>query len=114
MSPRTALTPPDEGLAIGFQPPPPAADTRALHQLQHALAPGERPLLFLAEAVLLYAACIEAVGGLGRGAGIRRVRVIAFAEAERMALSGQVTDAVTVTSLFRARQAPLGAAGPAV
>ncbi|MEU6293042.1 pyridoxal-dependent decarboxylase [Streptomyces sp. NPDC046988] len=47
MSPRTALTPPDEGLAIGFQPSPPAADTRALHQLQRALAPGERPFLGL-------------------------------------------------------------------
>ncbi|MFH0245892.1 pyridoxal-dependent decarboxylase [Streptomyces sp. HK10] len=47
MSPRTALTPPDEDLAIGFQPSPPAADTRALHQLQRALAPGERPFLGL-------------------------------------------------------------------
>src|SRR5690606_20034058 len=47
VSPRTALTPPDEGLAIGFQPSPPAADTRALHQLQRALGPGERPFLGL-------------------------------------------------------------------
>ncbi|MEU9761916.1 pyridoxal-dependent decarboxylase [Streptomyces sp. NPDC047987] len=47
MSPRTALTPPDEGLTIGFQPSPPAADTRALHQLQRALGPAERPFLGL-------------------------------------------------------------------
>ncbi|MFD7861598.1 pyridoxal-dependent decarboxylase [Streptomyces sp. NPDC059783] len=47
MSSRTALTPPDEGLAIGFQPSPPAADTRALHQLRRALAPGERSFLGL-------------------------------------------------------------------
>lgn len=47
MSPRTALSPPDEGLAIGFQPSPPEADTRALHQLQRALDPGDRPFLGL-------------------------------------------------------------------
>ncbi|WP_440581225.1 pyridoxal-dependent decarboxylase [Streptomyces sp. PT19] len=47
MSPRPALTPPDEGLAIGVQPSPPAADTRALHQLQRALGRGERPFLGL-------------------------------------------------------------------
>lgn len=45
MSPRTALSPPDEGLAIGFQPSPPAADTRALHQLQRTLGMGEQPFL---------------------------------------------------------------------
>ncbi|WP_371101676.1 hypothetical protein [Streptomyces sp. PU_AKi4] len=36
----------------------------------------------LAEAVMLYAARIDALGKLGHGAGIRRVRVVAFAEAE--------------------------------
>ncbi|MEU7031580.1 pyridoxal-dependent decarboxylase [Streptomyces sp. NPDC046275] len=45
MSPRTALTPPDEALAIGFQPSPPEADTRAMRQLQRAFAPGDRPFL---------------------------------------------------------------------
>lgn len=67
----------------------------------------------LAEAVMLYAARIDALGGLGHGAGVRRVRVVAFAEAEQMALTGQITDAVTITSLFRARQAGLGEEGPA-
>lgn len=61
----------------------------------------------LAEAVMLYAARIDAVGELGRGAGIRRVRTVAYAEAEQLALTGQITDAVTITSLFRARQAGL-------
>ncbi|MEU5036057.1 pyridoxal-dependent decarboxylase [Streptomyces rubiginosohelvolus] len=45
MSPRTATTPPDEDLAIGAQPSPPAADTRALHQLQRVLDRGVRPFL---------------------------------------------------------------------
>ncbi|WP_327166944.1 NUDIX hydrolase [Streptomyces zaomyceticus] len=67
----------------------------------------------VAEAVALYAARIDAVGELGHGAGIRRVRVVAFAEAEQMALTGQITDAVTITSLFRARQAGLGDGGAA-
>ncbi|MFH8260519.1 hypothetical protein [Streptomyces roseolus] len=68
----------------------------------------------LADTVMLYAARIDALGELGRGAKARRVRVVAFAEAEQMALSGQVTDAVTITSLFRARQAGLGEEGPIV
>ncbi|MFH8260518.1 pyridoxal-dependent decarboxylase [Streptomyces roseolus] len=45
MSSRSALSLPDEGLAIGFQPSPPAADTRALHQLQHELDQSGRPFL---------------------------------------------------------------------
>ncbi|MFJ3575907.1 PLP-dependent aminotransferase family protein [Streptomyces rubiginosohelvolus] len=45
MSPRTATTPPDEDLAIGAQPSQPAADTRALHQLQRVLDRGVRPFL---------------------------------------------------------------------
>jgi ADP-ribose pyrophosphatase len=61
----------------------------------------------LAEAVMLYAARIDAVGELAHRAGIRRVRTVAFAEAEQMALTGQITDAVTITALFRARQAGL-------
>lgn len=68
----------------------------------------------LAEAVMLFAACIGEVGELAHGAGVRRVRVVAFVEAEQMALTGQITDAVTITSLFRARQAGLGEEGPAV
>ncbi|MEU7031581.1 hypothetical protein AB0A60_33400 [Streptomyces sp. NPDC046275] len=62
----------------------------------------------LGEAVMLYAARIDALSEAGHGAGIRRVRVVAFAEAEQMALTGQITDAVTITSLYRARQAGLG------
>lgn len=61
----------------------------------------------LAEAVLLYAARLEAVGGFAHGAGIRTVRTFALAEAEQMALTGQITDAVTITALFRARRAGL-------
>ncbi|MCX4681347.1 pyridoxal-dependent decarboxylase [Streptomyces sp. NBC_01433] len=45
MSPRTAPNLPDEGLAIGFQPSPPAADTRKLHRLYRALDRDERPFL---------------------------------------------------------------------
>lgn len=45
MSPRTALPPPEESLAIGFQPSPSSADTRALHQLQRALHQGEPAVL---------------------------------------------------------------------
>ncbi|MFI7143142.1 hypothetical protein ACIBQ5_37290 [Streptomyces massasporeus] len=41
------------------------------------------------------------------------MRVVAFAEAEQMALTGQITDAVTITSWFRARQTGLGEEGPA-
>lgn len=66
----------------------------------------------LAEAVLLYAARIDAVG-LVHGAGIREARTVAFAGAERMALTGQITDAVTITTLFRARQAGLCEERPA-
>ncbi|MFJ5951425.1 hypothetical protein [Streptomyces noursei] len=61
----------------------------------------------LAEAVMLYAARIDAVGELAHRAGIRRVRTVAFTEAEQMALNGQITDAVTIAALFRARQAGL-------
>ncbi|RNF81148.1 NUDIX hydrolase [Streptomyces botrytidirepellens] len=61
----------------------------------------------LAEAVLLYAARIDVVGELAHGAGIRRVRAVAFAEAEQMAQAGQLTDAVAITALFRARRAGL-------
>lgn len=68
----------------------------------------------LAEAVMLYAARIDTLGELAHGARIRRVRVVTFAEAEQMALTGQITDAVTITSLFRARQAGLAEEGPAV
>ncbi|MGW3360955.1 hypothetical protein ACWDFL_37170 [Streptomyces bungoensis] len=68
----------------------------------------------LAEVVLLYAARIDRVGELDHGTGIRRVRRVAFAEAEQMVVTGRVTDAVTIASLFRARQAGLGEEGPAV
>ncbi|MGW6144411.1 hypothetical protein [Streptomyces sp. NPDC055140] len=61
----------------------------------------------LAEAVLLYAARIDAVGDPAPSTGIRQVRTVAFAEAEQMAFAGQITDAVTITTLFRARQAGL-------
>ncbi|MFF2205870.1 NUDIX hydrolase [Streptomyces sp. NPDC058145] len=67
----------------------------------------------LAEVVMLYAARIDRVGELGHGTGIRRARVVAFAEAEQMAVTGQITDAVTIASLFRARQAGLGEEGSA-
>lgn len=59
----------------------------------------------LAEPVLLYVARIDVVGDLAHGAGIRRAHTVAFAEAEQMALTGQITDAVTITALFRARRA---------
>ncbi|MFF7115426.1 hypothetical protein ACFY91_24385 [Streptomyces albogriseolus] len=39
----------------------------------------------LADAVMLYAARIDRLGTFGHGAGIRRVRVVAFTEAEQMA-----------------------------
>lgn len=61
----------------------------------------------LAEAVSLYAARIDAVGDPEHGSGIRTVRTVAFGEAEEMALTGRITDAVTITTLFRARQAGL-------
>lgn len=59
----------------------------------------------LAEAVLLYTARIDAVDDLAHGADIRGVHTVAFAEAEQMALTGQITGAVTITALFRARRA---------
>ncbi|MGV9901940.1 hypothetical protein ACWDU8_05465 [Streptomyces sp. NPDC003388] len=68
----------------------------------------------LAEVVMLYAARIDRVGELGPGTGIRRARLVAFTEAEQMVATGQITDAVTITSLFRARQAGVGEEGPAV
>ncbi len=68
----------------------------------------------LAEVVMLYAARIDRVGELGHDAGIRRARLVVFTEAEQMVATGQITDAVTITSLFRARQAGLGEEGPAV
>jgi ADP-ribose pyrophosphatase len=61
----------------------------------------------LADAVQLYAARIDTVGELERGEGIRRARTVPFAEAEKMALTGEITDAFTITALFRARQAGL-------
>lgn len=61
----------------------------------------------LAESVLLYAARIDAVGDIAHGDGIRRAHTVAFAEAEQMALTGQITDALTLAALFRARQAGL-------
>ncbi|MCZ1011960.1 NUDIX hydrolase [Streptomyces lydicus] len=68
----------------------------------------------LADSVLLFAARIDAVGDRAYGAGIRRVRTVAFDEAEQMALTGQITDAVTISMLFRARQAGLFEEGPVV
>ncbi|MFF1680741.1 hypothetical protein ACFVYG_32475 [Streptomyces sp. NPDC058256] len=61
----------------------------------------------LAEAVLLYAARIDAVGDIAYGDGIRRARTVPFTEAEQMALTGQITDALAIAALFRARQAGL-------
>ncbi|MFJ9833594.1 hypothetical protein ACIRU2_19755 [Streptomyces sp. NPDC101169] len=62
----------------------------------------------LAGVVMLYAARIGRVGELGHDAGIRRARLVVFTGAEQMVATGQITDAVTITSLFRARQADLG------
>lgn len=61
----------------------------------------------LAESVLLYAARIDTVGDIAHGDGIRRARTVPFAEAEQMALTGQITDALTIAALFRARHADL-------
>lgn len=63
--------------------------------------------VILADAVLVYAARIDAAGDLVCGEGIRRARTVAFAEAEQLALTGQITDAVTLAALFRARHAGL-------
>ncbi|MDX2591274.1 hypothetical protein PV343_02915 [Streptomyces sp. WI03-4A] len=68
----------------------------------------------LAEVVMLYAARIDRVGELGHCTGIRRARRVPLAKAEQMVVTGQITDAVTITTLFRARQAGLGEEGPAV
>jgi ADP-ribose pyrophosphatase len=61
----------------------------------------------LAESVLLYAARVDEVGDIAHSDGIRRARTVAFVEAERMAAAGQITDALTITALFRARQTSL-------
>ncbi|MEU5196078.1 hypothetical protein AB0G86_18810 [Streptomyces scabiei] len=61
----------------------------------------------LAEPVLLYAARIDVIGRVAHGDGIRGARAVAFAEAEEMAMTGQINDALTLAALFRARQAGL-------
>lgn len=61
----------------------------------------------LAQAVALFAARIDEVGKVARGEGIRRARAFTFAEVERMAGQGLITDAFTIAALFRARQAGL-------
>ncbi|MFH8801123.1 NUDIX hydrolase [Streptomyces sp. NPDC017936] len=61
----------------------------------------------LGQAVGLYAARIAAIGELGHGEGIRSARAVSFAEAERMAGDGTITDAFTIAALFRARRAGL-------
>ncbi|MER5615929.1 hypothetical protein [Streptomyces sp. NPDC002215] len=61
----------------------------------------------LAKAVLLRAARINSAGVLAHGAIIRRVRTVALADAEHMVLPGQITDAVTISALFRDRRAGL-------
>lgn len=45
MSPRPAPNPPDEGLAIGYQPSRPVADTGHLHELVRSLGQDERRFL---------------------------------------------------------------------
>ncbi|MFJ5817341.1 pyridoxal-dependent decarboxylase [Streptomyces sp. NPDC093108] len=45
MSPRPAPNPPDENLAIGYQPSQPTADAHQLHQLYRSLRRDERPFL---------------------------------------------------------------------
>ncbi|MEV0965510.1 hypothetical protein AB0J25_23520 [Streptomyces sp. NPDC049910] len=100
-------------------------DQNAAGQLKHHLGATASEMIGLgrvdpdpeivADAVMLYAARIDAVGGLAQDAdaGIRGVRALAFAEAEEMALTGRITDAVTIALLFRARRAGLGEGGPA-
>jgi ADP-ribose pyrophosphatase len=61
----------------------------------------------LADSVLLYAARIDVIGQVTHGDGIRGARAVAFAEAEEMAMTGQINDALTLAALFRARQAGL-------
>ncbi|MFE8940979.1 NUDIX hydrolase [Streptomyces sp. NPDC007872] len=63
----------------------------------------------LASQVELYAAWIDEVGELEGRVGIRRTRIVAFAEAEQMAESGRITDAFTIAALFRARREGLAA-----
>ncbi|WP_331725935.1 NUDIX hydrolase [Streptomyces sp. NBC_00470] len=97
------------------------ADNAARH-LQHQLGATPSELIglgrahpdpaLLAEPVRLYAARIDAVGDLAPATGIRTVRTVTFTEAERMAVNGQITDAVTITALFRARQGDLAAPQP--
>lgn len=60
----------------------------------------------LADLVLLYAGRIDTVGEVAAG-GIRRAWTVPFAEAEEMALTGLITDAVTISALFRARHSGL-------
>ncbi|MER6126565.1 NUDIX hydrolase [Streptomyces sp. NPDC001795] len=61
----------------------------------------------LAQPVALFAARINEVGEVARGEAIRRARTVMFAEAEEMAGSDAITDAFTITALFRARRAGL-------
>ncbi|MFJ9871380.1 hypothetical protein [Streptomyces sp. NPDC101165] len=61
----------------------------------------------LAEPVWLYAARIDAVGAVAHGEAIRQVCTVLFAEAEEMAMTGQITDAPTIAALFRARRTGL-------
>lgn len=61
----------------------------------------------LASEVELYAARIDAVGEVATGEGIRRARIVGFAEAEQLAESGRISDSFTIAALFRARRAGL-------
>ncbi|WP_317440754.1 hypothetical protein [Streptomyces collinus] len=61
----------------------------------------------LADPVLLYAGRVDSVGDVVAAGGVRRVWTVPFAEAEEMALTGLITDAVTISALFRARQSGL-------
>jgi len=89
----------------------------AVKELQEELGAPARELVplgrihpdsgILAGTVLLYAARIDAVGELQHAEGIRRVRVVPFATAEKMAAAGEITDAFTITALYRARLAGL-------
>ncbi|WP_327411201.1 hypothetical protein OG458_42365 (plasmid) [Streptomyces sp. NBC_01281] len=63
-------------------------------------------------AVLLYAARIDALREPAHGSRARTVHVAAFAEAEEMVLTGQITDAVSIAALFRARLAALSGENP--
>lgn len=53
--------------------------------------------------VELYAARIAALGEVDRHEAIRRTLTVPFAEAERMAAEGELTDAFTLAALYRAR-----------